>query len=118
MNLCRQHSYDPLAQNCIYLDRLEEAKNGVIVLTLPQQEVIACTLDQEDPRLQVHAWLNQVKSYQPLLPFKVLLFEESSEATEWALVELSQAGVEVCNCVIAPRFKVSKWCQHTSNSHS
>ena len=118
MDLCRQHAYDPLAQNCICLDRLEEAKNGVIVLTLPQEEVVACTFDQEDPSLQVHAWLNQVKCDQPLLPFKVLLFEEFSEATEGALVELSQTRVEVCHCIIAPRLMVIRWCQHTSNSHS
>ena len=118
VDLIRKHTNDPLAQNCIHLDRLEEAKNGVIVLTLPQQEVVAGTLDEENTRLQVHAGLNQVKCDQPLLPIKVLLFEEFPEATERPLVEFSQPRVEVGHSIIAPRFMLSKWCLHTSNSHS
>jgi hypothetical protein len=62
--------------------------------------------------------LNQVKCYQPLLPIKVLLFEEFPEAPERPLVEFSQARVEVGHSIIAPRFMLSNWCQHTSNSHS
>ena len=118
VDLIGQYADDPLTQNCICLDRLEEAKNGVIVLTLPQQEVVACTLDKENTRLQVPGRLNQVKSDQPLLPFKVLLFEEFSKAAEWSLVEFSQARVEVGHSIVAPRLMLSKWWQHTSNSHN
>lgn len=67
MYLIWKYSNNPLWKHIVSLDALEERKDRVEHVTLPQQQVVHGASEQGDTRFHVEPWMDHIQIHKALL---------------------------------------------------